>query len=104
MLIDTPGVIPFDVRDEAKLVMMCAKSAEKISDVETAALTLLEMLIENYPDAIEERYDVKISDNAYDLLEKIAFKKKKLIGKGEPDLHNTAKIIILDWQKGKIKN
>ncbi|MFH1240619.1 MAG: GTPase [Candidatus Diapherotrites archaeon] len=103
MLIDTPGVIPFDVRDEAKLVMMCAKSAERISDVEGAALGVLEMLIENYPEALEKRYGVELSDEAYDMLEKIALKKKKLIGKGEPDLHNTAKIIILDWQKGKIK-
>ena len=60
------------------------------------------MLIENYPEALEKRYGIEISDNAYEVLEKIAFKKKKLIEKGEPDLHNTSKIIILDWQKGKI--
>lgn len=103
MLIDTPGIIPFEDTDESRLVMMCAKSAEQVSDVEGTAMDLLEMLIENYPEALEKQYGVKISGDAYGMLEKIAFKRKKLIGKGEPDLHNTSKIIILDWQKGKLR-
>lgn len=103
ILIDTPGVIPFDEWDETKLAIMCAKSAERISDVEGAVFELLSTLAATNPEAVKRTYDIEVSSDVEETLSRIALRKNKLLREGKPDLHNTAKMILLDWQKGKIR-
>lgn len=88
LLIDSPGVIPFKERDEFFLALIGAKNPEQLKDTEATALKLLEMLGEKEP---EKR------------LEEIALEKKKLLKKGIPDTKAASKILLQQWQKGKIK-
>ncbi|MBN2127669.1 MAG: 50S ribosome-binding GTPase [Candidatus Diapherotrites archaeon] len=100
-LIDSPGVIPFSQRDEEELVMLSAKSPNRVKDVELCAEKILEHLKTNFPEKLETM-GINPKKEAYELLEDYAIKKKKLVKGGKPDLKNSAMILCLEWQKGKI--
>jgi ribosome biogenesis GTPase A len=97
MILDSPGVFPNKEKDIAKHGKIGAIDYSKIKDPEFAALQLIldEMkVIQNY-------YGV-YSDDPEEILEKIAFKFKKLKKKGEADLDVAARLVLKDWQTGKI--
>jgi len=91
MMLDTPGVIPYENKNEAEMALIGAIDSSKISDPETAA----ELLIKEFAPFIQKHYST--TD-----LEKIAVKLGKLKKGGLPDLQNVSRTIIRDWQKGKI--
>ena len=97
-LIDTPGVFPFMEKDELKHVLTSSINPAKLKDPETAAL----MLIQKLSGKIEKFYGVEPCEDADETLEKIAISRKKLKKGNQPDTAAMAKIIVEDWQKGKI--
>ena len=102
-MIDSPGVIPFEERDEVLLAVLSAKSAEKLKDAVSAAEKIIEILKESNPKALEKFYSIQIEEkDSEKIMEEIALKKGRLLKGGIADLEAIAKQIILDWQKGKI--
>lgn len=98
-LIDTPGVIPFKEGDDFKQAIICAKDFNKIKDPDIIAMRL----IEDRKKEILKAYEIEDSDkDSEEILEEIAFKKKILMKGGLPDLQNTARRVIKDWQRGII--
>jgi len=91
LMLDTPGVIPYENKDEAQMALIGAKDSSKLDDPETAA----ELLIKDFGPFIQKHYG---SND----LEKIAVKLGKLKKGAEPDLEAVSRTIIRDWQKGKI--
>jgi nuclear GTP-binding protein len=51
---------------------------------------------------IEKTYGVEKWEDHIDFLTKVAKKSGRLLKGGEPDLDTVAKMIIFDWQRGKI--
>ena len=103
-LIDSPGIIPFNERNEVLLALIGAKNAEQISEIETVAEKILEKFLEFNPKVLEKEFGIKIGKkDAEELIKEIALKKKKLLKKGLPDLIEAAKIIVRKWQNGKLK-
>ncbi len=102
MLLDTPGVLPRKEKDLAKHSKTGALSYGKIKDVETAALTL----IEDEKERIIKFYkiDCDNDDEGEDILEQIAFKFNKLSHGGKANLEVAARMLMKDWQIGKIKS
>ncbi|MBU2561798.1 MAG: 50S ribosome-binding GTPase [Nanoarchaeota archaeon] len=98
-LLDTPGVFPYMEKDEGKHAMIAAKTFSSLKDPEGAAMEL----IERFPKLIEEYYGVKHSDDPEEVLESIAFKLNKLKKGGLPENNAAARIVLKDWQEGKIK-
>ncbi|MFH1316170.1 MAG: GTPase [Candidatus Woesearchaeota archaeon] len=99
MLLDTPGVIPYREKNTSKHVKIAVLSPSQINDTEEAIYDL----IEGYPGIIEKHYGVKSSEDSEEILEMIA-EKFNLFKKGKtPDLMRAARMIIQDWQKGKIR-
>lgn len=47
-------------------------------------------------------YGVQEWTDAEDFLQKLAARKGKLKKGGEPDVETTAKLVLVDWQKGEI--
>ncbi|MBU0662329.1 MAG: GTPase [Candidatus Diapherotrites archaeon] len=106
MLIDTPGVISFKGKPWQDLVILNALSPNQLYDRIAAAERLVKFLMENNPKALEKAYDVKIgkeTTDEYEILEQIAIARKRLTKGGGADLEAIARIIITDWQRGKIK-
>lgn len=51
---------------------------------------------------IAKKYGVSVWEDSDDFLKQVAIKKGKLRKGGEPDVDATAKIILVDWQRGEI--
>ena len=99
MLVDSPGVIPTEERDEFKLFLLGAKNPQNLEDKELAAIKLVEFLQRELPSALEARYGVSGTGSGEEVLEKIALKRKKLLKGGKADLPATARIVLEEWAK-----
>ena len=98
-VLDTPGVIPKGSEEE--LALRSALRPEALDDPVPAAIKLVERIADKNPGFLESLYKVKYSD-PYDFLEKVAVR-RGLLGKGGvPRIEEAAKIVIRDWQRGKI--
>lgn len=53
-------------------------------------------------EVLSKMYGVEHWEDAEDFLKQVAIKKGKLRKGGEPDVDATAKIILIDWQRGEI--
>jgi hypothetical protein len=98
MVLDTPGVLPKREKDPAKHAKTGALSYGKIKDIETTALRL----IEDETEKITAHYNIN-SEDPEEILEQIAFKFKKLSSGGKANLEVAARMLLKDWQTGKIK-
>ena len=96
-LIDTPGVLPYMERDKIKLAMIGAEDFTKTKDPDLAAMEL----IKNKKKMICKFYGVKESAPEK-VIEHIEIKYKRLSKGGKANINETARIILRDWQKGKI--
>jgi len=101
LVIDSPGVLPYKEKSEFKHSKMGAVSYSKIKNPEYVALTF----IEENKDLVVEHYslEIKDDDDSEDILEKLAYKLKRLLKGNKPDLEATSRILLKDWQAGKIK-
>ncbi len=96
-LLDTPGVFPSQEKDAVKYAKTASIDAAKIRDPDIAALTLIE---ENMP-VIKKFYGVT-GKEPEEVLEQIAYVLHRLTQGGEADIEVTARLILRDWQRGKI--
>ncbi len=105
MLVDTPGVIPFEERDERKLVLLCAKSPNQVEDVQGCGEEIVRFVMARGKEALEKEYGVELTgkEDEEEALEKIAVAKKWMLSGGRPNIDTAARRVMLDWQKGKIR-
>jgi len=101
MLLDTPGVIPFDERDQYIQGVLGVKDATKLKDPVGVAMKIIERFLAGNRTALESFYHVKVEgQDSYDALLIIGKKCNFLMKKGEVDETRAAVRIINDWQKG----
>lgn len=103
MMLDTPGVVPFLEKDEAKHVLLGAIMFSEAENPELAACEIIKHCNEINKKIIPAYYHVEETDDAYAMIEKIAQKRNVLAKGGVLDIERTARLIIQDWQTGKIK-
>jgi len=102
-IIDSPGVIPFE-DDEVKLGVLGAKNPDKLKDPEGVALAIVKIFLDNDRSVLERHYKIKISgEDEYEILLQIGKARKLLKKGGVVDENRTSKMIIKEWQVGKIK-
>jgi len=101
-LIDTPGVIPIDERDNFKLMIFNAKSVNQLKDVDVLAMELLEWLPDHpyWKEWIVRTYGLSLSGDGDECLEQLARAWNKMQRGGVPDTHAAAIKLIQDWQNG----
>ncbi|HLD04654.1 MAG TPA: GTPase [Candidatus Nanoarchaeia archaeon] len=98
IFLDTPGVIPYKEIDDHKHALIGTLEFNKIKDPGLIAMEFMK----KYPGRIESYYGLALSADFEETLEALA-KKKNLIKKhAELDLDRAAKMILKDWQTGKI--
>ncbi len=105
VLLDTPGVFPRKEQAQQKYALFGAIDYAKIKDPELAAIRL----IQEHSKAITSYYGVDgVGDvegtGAEEILEGIAKAFHKLRKGGQADLEATARMILRDWQTGKIRS
>ena len=104
LLVDTPGVIPRYEKDGMQLVLKGAVRAESIPNPEPIAEEIIARILKENPETLGKCYGIQLrgAGEPSKVLERIARRRGRLLKGGEPDLYETAKLIIRDYQKGKL--
>ncbi|XP_043117466.1 nucleolar GTP-binding protein 2 [Puntigrus tetrazona] len=98
-LIDCPGVVYPSNDSETDIVLKGVVQVEKIRNPEDHIGAVLERAKAEY---IQKTYRIPSWSSAEDFLEKLAFRTGKLLKGGEPDLSTVSKMVLNDWQRGRI--
>ncbi|CAL8249062.1 unnamed protein product [Lota lota] len=98
-LIDCPGVVYPSEDSESDIVLKGVVQVEKIKHPEEHIAAVLERA---KPEYIQKTYRIPTWSSAEDFLEKLAFRTGKLHKGGEPDLSTVSKMVLNDWQRGRI--
>ncbi len=104
LILDTPGVIPENMYStESKSFAQNVKvGARTYSDVKEPENVLF-YLMKDYSDEIEKYYGIDAGGDVEVLIEKLGRKRGHLGKGGKIDADRTSRIILRDWQEGKIK-
>ena len=103
MLMDTPGIVPFEDRDVVRLGLVSGISPSKLEDPDLVATKLIYIFKKNNPLEFGKYYGVDMSLDPYKILLEIGKKRHMLLKKGEIDERRAAILVLEDWHKGKIK-
>jgi len=98
-LIDCPGVVYEEGQSEMDRVLKNVVRAEKI---EEPMIFIQGIIDRTNHDVLKKIYKIESWIDTEDFVKQCAKKYGKLVKGGEPDYKATAKIILLDWQRGKI--
>jgi ribosome biogenesis GTPase A len=108
LILDTPGVIPtteYSLKDREKIAKQArigARSESKLRDPEFA----IQGLLDNKRDRglLEKYYSVESGEDSDDFLEKLGRERKILKKGGVVDLDKVARLVLRDWQDGKVSS
>ena len=103
MLIDTPGVVPYEGREEIMLGLASAISPDKLKDPESVAYELISIFKKNNPIALEKVYGIDASMEPEELLLEFGKKKCMLMKGGIVDERRAAIQLLTDWHNGRIR-
>lgn len=105
-LLDTPGVLwpKFDDPEVGDKLAFIGSVKDEVTDQETMACRLLEVLAKTRPTAIEERYKITGVESlqGWEILEMIGKKRGFLIKGGEIDYERAAVIVADEFRGGKL--
>lgn len=98
-LIDCPGVVYPSGDSETDIVLKGVVQVEKIKSPEDHISAVLERA---KPEYIRKTYKIDFWTDTEDFLEKLASRTGKLLKGGEPDVQTVSKMVLNDWQRGRI--
>jgi len=98
VLLDTPGVIPYMEKDDMKHAIIGTIDHSREKDPDIVAM----FLMEEFPNLLEKYYGVPFNIDKSITLESIAMKRKLIAKKGIADIQRAARMVLKDWQTGKI--
>ncbi|NXD81913.1 NOG2 protein, partial [Halcyon senegalensis] len=98
-LIDCPGVVYPSGDTETDTVLKGVVQVEKIKSPEDHISAVLERA---KPEYIRRTYKIDSWKDTEDFLEKLASRTGKLLKGGEPDIQTVSKMVLNDWQRGRI--
>jgi len=105
-LLDTPGILSPDLEDEDKAYKLAITGAINMKhyDPEIAAYKFIDYIRKINPEILADYYNIDINptEHSYDVLSLIAKRRGCLMSGGKVDRIRAAKIILNDYQKGKI--
>ena len=105
-LLDTPGVLwpKFEDPIVGEHLAFTGAVRDEILDQEGLACRLLELLLELYPQAIQQRYKTEIPAGlpGYEILERIGRKRGMLISGGEVNTERAAITVLDEYRGGKL--
>ncbi|KAM9267899.1 nucleolar GTP-binding protein 2 isoform 2-T2 [Morus bassanus] len=98
-LIDCPGVVYPSGDTETDIVLKGVVQVEKIKSPEDHISAVLERA---KPEYIRKTYKIDSWKDTEEFLEKLASRTGKLLKGGEPDVQTVSKMVLNDWQRGRI--
>lgn len=100
-LVDAPGVTAGKI-NEQELGPYAAIDAQKLKNPFLVAKNIICESQKTSPGKIAKFYNIQDCQDPQELLCAIAIVRKKLLKGAEPDIDSAAKLLILDFQKGRI--
>ncbi|MGI6205383.1 MAG: ribosome biogenesis GTPase YlqF [Anaerovoracaceae bacterium] len=104
-LLDTPGILwpKFEDRQTGLNLAFCGSIKDEIMDVETLALELIKVLLEDYSGLLAARYKIgDISSDGLEAMEQIARKRGFIFSGNRIDYERTANTVLDEFRAGKI--
>lgn len=103
-LLDTPGILwpKFEDQKVGLRLAFIGSIKDEILNTEELAAELIKFLNANYPGALEEKYSVEPSDDAYVMLAGIARSRNCLLKGSELDTEKAALLLLDDFRNGKL--
>ena len=98
-LIDCPGVVYPSGDTDTDIVLKGIVRVENVKDPEDHIPTVLERVKTEY---LIKTYKVKDWTDSEEFLRKCAERMGKLLKGGEPDTNTVSKMVLNDWQRGKL--
>lgn len=98
-LIDCPGVVYPSAETDTEKVLKGVVRVELVKNPEDYIETVLQRVKRDY---LVKTYKVDGWNDHIQFLEKLAARTGKLKKKGEPDIGASAKMVLNDWQRGKL--
>lgn len=98
-LIDCPGVVYQNNDSETDIVL---KGVVRVANLQDAAEHIGEVLKRVKKEHLERAYKISDWEDEHDFLFQLCKLSGKLLKGGEPDLMTAAKMVLYDWQRGKI--
>ena len=98
-LIDCPGVVYPSAETDTEKVLKGVVRVELINNPEDYVEAVLQRV---KPEYIRRTYKIDHWTDHTDFLEKYARRSGKLLKKGEPDTSQVARMVLNDWQRGKL--
>ena len=106
LMLDTPGILWPKFEDPKVGIRLAYTGAVKddVIDVEGLACHLIEMLWQQYPEAVRERYKVDLPAEAegWELLEAAGRKRGFLISGGEVNTERMARVLLEEYRSCKL--
>lgn len=99
LMIDTPGVVPYGEKDELKHILIGTMDYHKVKHPVDA----LESVMERYPGTIEKHFQVEPGESHEETIERVALKMHLLKKGGVPDVERAARMVIREFQRGKLR-
>ncbi len=105
LLLDTPGVMPekeapaHQTPHAKKLSLIGVKTFDKVKNPELVVFQIMKA----YPGVLEKFYGIEAEGDSEKLIEELGRKYKFLAKGGKIDSDRAARMILRDWQFGKIK-
>ena len=104
-LMDTPGILwpKFEDPKAGRNLAFCGSIKDEILDVPTLAMELIEVLSENYPDLLAERYKLEgIADTPLETMENMAVKRGCILPGKRIDYERIGKLTLDEFRSAKI--
>lgn len=98
-LIDCPGVVYPSGDTETEIVLKGVVRVENIKNPDDYIPTVMERV---KPEYLLKAYKIAEYTDHIDFLTKLANRTGKLLKGGEPDINTVSKMVLNDWQRGKL--
>lgn len=104
LLLDTPGILwpKFDDERIGLYLAFTGAVRDEILDQETLAFRFVQTLYHAAPDALYNRYGVKLSGDAWEDVQACAKARGFLLSGGELDTERMSRILIDEYRSGKL--
>lgn len=98
-LIDCPGVVYPSAETDTEKVLKGVVRVELVQNPDDYIEDVIKRVRKEY---LVKTYKVDGWETATEFLEKLAARTGKLLKKGEPDVNQVARMVLNDWQRGKL--
>lgn len=107
LILDTPGVIPeskYSTDERLKLSQDTKIGARTYSHIKDPEDVVHYLMKDNNAKKIENFYNIDAKGDSEALIKELGIKKNFLKKKGQIDIDRTARLILRDWQEGRISS